>query len=166
MTFIGLDPGLDGGIAFIRDDGNASAEVMPTLAAKKGRELDEKGVLEAVEYWQHESVFAVIEAQHPMPKQGTVSTFSLGKVFGALRMALAACGIPYQVVPAQTWQKAVGISGKLGDTKRQSVAVAQRLFPDVDLRATPRCRKAHDGLADALLIAEYARRLRAGQQAA
>ena len=32
------------------------------------------------------------------------------------------------------------------------------LFPDVSLLATPRCKKPHDGMAEALLMAEYARR--------
>jgi hypothetical protein len=36
--------------------------------------------------------------------------------------------------------------------------VCRRLFPGVSLRATPRCTTDHDGMAEALLIAEYARR--------
>jgi hypothetical protein len=36
--------------------------------------------------------------------------------------------------------------------------VCEKLFPGVDLRATERSRKPSDGLAEALLMAEYARR--------
>jgi hypothetical protein len=44
------------------------------------------------------------------------------------------------------------------DTKQRSVIAAQRLFPNVSLLPTPRCKKPSDGIADALLIAEWGRR--------
>jgi len=42
--------------------------------------------------------------------------------------------------------------------KNSSIEVAKRLFPGIDLRRTERSRKDDDGLAEALLMAEYARR--------
>jgi hypothetical protein len=38
------------------------------------------------------------------------------------------------------------------------VEVAKRLFPGVNLLPSDRCRKESDGMSDALLICEYARR--------
>ncbi len=54
-----------------------------------------------------------------------------------------------------------GLPGK--DTKTKSILAASRLFPRVDLRRTARSKVAHDGLTDALLIAEFGRRLRTGK---
>ena len=42
--------------------------------------------------------------------------------------------------------------------KNTSIDLCKRLFPDINLLATPRSRKPHDGMAEALLIAEYGRR--------
>jgi len=44
-----------------------------------------------------------------------------------------------------------------GDTKPAAKAKAQQLWPDEQWLATPRCKKAHDGMIDGALIAEYAR---------
>jgi hypothetical protein len=41
------------------------------------------------------------------------------------------------------------------DCKKMSELAAKRLFPNVDLRATERCKISHDGIVDALLIAYY-----------
>jgi hypothetical protein len=38
------------------------------------------------------------------------------------------------------------------------VDVCKRLFPGVNLLPTERCRKESDGMAEATLLAEYARR--------
>lgn len=40
----------------------------------------------------------------------------------------------------------------------KSFEVCRKLFPDVSLLPTSRCKKSHDGMAEALLMAEYARR--------
>ncbi len=67
-------------------------------------------------------------------------------------MALVAAGIAFDEVTPQRWQKMLGCRSK-GDknvTKRR----AQDLFPQV--------RVTH-ALADALLLAEYCRRVKLGQ---
>ena len=46
--------------------------------------------------------------------------------------------------------------GKTKDLSRQK---AKQLFPKEDFRRTPKCKKAHDGMCDALCLAEYIRRL-------
>jgi len=163
MTFIGLDPGKTGGIAALYPGLTPVAQPMPVI----GKELD----LGAVVKWLYPAGgnsidFAVVERQQAMPKQGVASTFQTGYGFGVLVGLLYACNTPFQIVSAKEWQKTFGITGARGDVKTQAAQIAQRLFPEVELRATARCRKPHEGIVDALLIAEYARRLRAGQQAA
>lgn len=100
---------------------------------------------------------AVLEHVGAMPGQGVTSMFSFGENFGYLKGLLEAFEIPYELVRPQRWKKEFGISGK-----NQSVEVCKRLFPGVSLRRTERCKKDHDGMAEALLMAEFARRHYAG----
>lgn len=88
-----------------------------------------------------------------MPGQGVTSMFSFGENFGFIKGLLEAFGIPYELVRPQKWKKEFSIS-----EKNQSVEVCKRLFPGESLKRTPRCKKDHDGMAEALLMAEYARR--------
>ena len=45
-----------------------------------------------------------------------------------------------------------------GETKAYARAKAAQIWPDEDWLATPRSKKAHEGLIDAALIAEFYRR--------
>ena len=77
---------------------------------------------------------------------------------GDLLGILEALGIPYRLVTPQAWKKTV----LAGTTKDKSAAVqfCRRAFPGVSL--TPgRKRVPHDGMADALCLAEYGRQLMA-----
>lgn len=139
-TYVGIDPGQSGGIAVIFPDGNATAWKMPET---------DKDIWEALTGWPAEAgeIFALIETVHAMPKQGVASTFKFGMGYGALRMALIASGIRHEGVRPQAWQKELGCL--TGGDKNVSKARAQQLFPSL---------KITHALADALLIAEYARR--------
>ena len=100
-----------------------------------------------------EKALCCLEHVSAMPGQGVTSMFHFGEGFGWLQGMLEAYEIPYELVRPQKWKKEFGISGK-----NESIDVCRRLFPDVSLRRTERCRKEHDGMAEALLMAEYARR--------
>lgn len=97
---------------------------------------------------------ACVEKVASMPKQGVKSTFEFGKSAGYIEGVLSACGISYQLVPPRVWKKEFS----LGSNKHESIVVCKRLFPAVNLRPSPVCRKDSDGMAEALLMAEYARR--------
>ncbi len=94
---------------------------------------------------------------------GVVANWNRGYSLGLFEGLFVALGIPYTLVAPQSWQHAMhaGTPG-YSDTKTRSVVAAQRLFPTVSLSATSRSRLPHDGIAEALLIAEYGRRLLAG----
>jgi len=72
---------------------------------------------------------------------------------------------PKKLTKAELVDKALGkkvrtpkAKGSL-NTKAMSLVAAKRLFPNVDLRKnTTRCTVAHDGIVDALLIADWGRR--------
>ena len=141
QCFVGIDPGSSGAIAWIPPAGEPNAEPLARMT--------DRDVLDALRWvrgmWS--DARAVLEEVHAMPRQGVSSTFKFGVNFGALRMALVAAEIPFDLVTPQRWQQALRCRSK-GDknvTKRR----AQELFPS--LRVT-------HATADALLLAEYARR--------
>lgn len=98
--------------------------------------------------------FVVVEHVNAMPGQGVTSCFSFGQNFGFILGLLTAFRIPYELVRPQKWKREFSCTSD----KNTSIEVAQRLFPGVDLRRTPQCKKPHDGICEALLMAEYARR--------
>lgn len=158
MIYIGIDPGLDGGIAFIEAGKPIVLHKTPVIGGKDYDIQGMRSLLVTVDYFESE-FFATIENQIAMPGQGLTSTLQTGKGFGIWLGLLAGLEIPYQVVAAISWQKKLftGVKGSL-DTKAKSEVIAKRLFPTADFRKSDRARVANDGLTDAACIAEYGRR--------
>ncbi len=104
-------------------------------------------------------------ADAQLETSGVVANWNRGYSLGLFEGLFVALAIPYTLVAPQSWQRAMhaGVSTYV-DTKQRSILAAQRLFPQVSLLATPRSLKPHDGIADALLIAEYGRRALAGDK--
>ena len=136
---IGVDPGINGGIAFIPSTGTPWAHKMPET---------DKDLMDLLrDATSIAPAKALIELVHSSPQMGVKSAFTFGEGYGRLQMALTAMGIPYERVRPAMWQKAMGCLTK-GD-KNVSKRKAQELFPDI---------KVTHAIADALLIAEYNRR--------
>lgn len=160
-VFCGIDPGKDGALAIL---GYRETPILvpfsETEYANQLRRLDfcrteaEKD-LEAIMHVPVTEVFCVVEHVNAMPGQGVTSCFSFGQNFGVILGLLTAFRIPYELVRPQKWKRVFSCTSD----KNTSIEVAQRMFPGVDLRRTPRCAKPHDGICEALLMAEYARRL-------
>jgi len=137
--YIGIDPGLSGGVAFVPESGTPWAHKMPEtdrdlidLLRDSIRDMEARATLELV---------------HSSPQMGVKSAFTFGEGYGRLQMALTALGVPYERVRPQAWQKAMGCLTK-GD-KNVSKRRAQELFPTL---------KVTHAIADALLIAEFLKR--------
>lgn len=139
--YIGIDPGKNGALAIL-DGENVS--VYP---------FDEDDYIRELKIAAQQPCVCCLERVGAMPGQGVTSMFSFGNNFGFLRGVLRSYRIPFELVTPQKWKKEFGVSGK-----NESVAVCKRLFPGVSLLATEKCRKDSDGMAEALLMAEYARR--------
>lgn len=165
-VFIGIDPGKDGALAIL--GGTEHPVVVPFNSeftseeyANQLRQFSAASVAETelgeIMHVRKLEPFCIIEHVGAMPGQGVTSCFSFGRNFGFCLGLLTAFRIPYELVRPQKWKKEFSCTSD----KNTSIEVAQRLFPGVDLRRTPQCRKPHDGVAEALLMAEYARRLRA-----
>lgn len=146
MNYIGIDPGQSGGIAVI--SARHEGDIIKTWKMPE----TERDIWLILPTARSINCFAFIESVHSMPKQGVSSSFKFGQNFGTLLGLLTASMIPFERVTPQKWQKAIGCMSK-GDknvTKRK----AQELFPSV---------KVTHAIADALLIAEYCRRVRSTQ---
>jgi len=139
-TIIGIDPGKNGGIAWIAD-GKPCVEKMPeTIEDLWDIICDIKA--------ENAHFVAYIEQVHSSPQMGVKSAFTFGNGFGHLEMALTAAAIPFERVRPQVWQKSLGCMTK-GD-KNVSKRKAQELFPQL---------KITHATADAILLAEFGRRL-------
>lgn len=144
--YIGCDPGKSGAFASISVDGdNIGIEVYP---------YEDSVFLAEMKEWAFDDCICCIEEVHSMPKQGVASSFSFGKTYGYLLGVLEAYFIPYQPIKPQRWKKEFG----LNSDKAKSIEVCRRLFPEVSLKRTEKCKVDHDGMAEALLMAEFARR--------
>lgn len=144
MIYIGIDPGKDGAMAVITPD---NVSVFPY--GKGGY----KNALDGLRGFAG-NCRCCLERVGAMPDQGRSSIFNFGENFGIIQGMLIFAEVPYQLVLPRTWKKEFGLTSD----KQRSIDVCKRLFPGVSLRRTDRCRKDHDGMAEALLMAEYARR--------
>lgn len=142
-VFLGIDPGKDGCLAIL---GYRGAPILVPF--------DEHEYTRWVRDLFLFQTFCVVEHVNAMPGQGVTSCFSFGQNFGFILGLLTAFGIPYELVRPQKWKKEFSCTSD----KNTSIEVAQRLFPGVSLKRTPKCRKPHDGMAEALLLAEWGRR--------
>lgn len=152
MLYLGIDNGSSGAIAALKGAG-------PVLGFAELHRVDKMpatdaellALLEAVTENRTRQAFAILEHAQSFPKMGTSSAFNYGRGYGAMQMALHAAGIPFDIVVPRKWQAALSCLSK-GDknvTKRR----AEQLFPAV---------KVTHAIADALLIAEYCRRIKSG----
>ena len=143
--FIGIDPGKSGAIAAIDEGGNF-------VACVKLKETEQDIwtwiVKELGMGYGKPGHFAVLEKVGAMPRQGLSSTFKFGASYGFCRGVLTANRIRFEEVTPAKWQGVLKCRSK--GNKNVTKAAAQRLFPSV---------KITHAIADALLLAEYARRL-------
>lgn len=147
MVHIGIDPGKGGALAIINGIGDISIypfdkEVYRNVLSdyqRVGSETLAKCCLEHV---------------NAMPGNGGVSMFHFGENFGFIQGLLTAYDIPYELVRPQKWKKEFSITAD----KNTAIEVCKRLFPNANLKRTERCKKDDDNFAEALLMAEYARR--------
>ena len=150
MIWIGVDPGKSGGYAII-----AESEIGRSVFAYPWDNEFFAMEMAALMQKKAEGITAAVEKVGAMPHQGVVSMFNFGKSAGYIEGVLSALGIPYQLIPPSTWKREFSLIGK---DKKASIEVCHKLFPEVDLKRTERCKTDSDGKAESLLLACYARR--------
>jgi len=142
MIYIGIDPGKSGSMAIIDGD---EISLVP---------FEPREYIRAIAGLAGRKAVCCLEHVSAMPRQGVVSTFNFGSNFGWIQGVLDSFGVSYELVRPAKWKKEFSVTAD----KNSSIAVCKRLFPHVSLLRTENCRKDDDGLAEALLMAEYARR--------
>ncbi len=143
---IGIDPGLNGGIAFISNLCSINSVIdMPQIADES--EIDSREIAMFIKQNMPDVVY--IEKAQAMPQQGVVGVFNYGKGYGKIIAACEIIGCAIKFVRPAIWKKHFSLSRD----KIESVALAQQLFPNFEYE-TARGRML-DGRAEALLIAKY-----------
>ena len=146
MIWIGIDPGAKGGYAYIVD---GMVKAFPWDDAFFVQDMY------CLSKMRDEKLVAAVEKVGAMPGQGVTSMFNFGKSAGYIEGVLSALGIPYQLIPPNKWKKEFSL---IGQDKQASIITCRKLFPELDLKRTERCRTESDGLAESTLLACYAMR--------
>jgi Holliday junction resolvasome RuvABC endonuclease subunit len=143
VIIVGVDPGVTGGLACIRHGTLDNVQPMPVY---NGR-ADGMAIDEMLTDWEPDAVY--LEDTQPMPKNGSIASFSLGLNTGIVVGAVTANHFKLVRVKPQAWKKKMGLTGK---DKNASRGLARELFPQF---AEHFKLVKNDGLAEACLIARY-----------
>jgi Holliday junction resolvasome RuvABC endonuclease subunit len=153
VIVLGIDPGLNGGLALLGPDG-LLVEAMPVFKIDGKGHLDLQTIRSLIAEWSPDHVF--MERQQSMPKQGLSSTFKTGFGYGVLHGLCAGMQLPVTEVSPGTWKRALGCPAD----KDGARARASQVFPS---HASSWARKKDDGVAESALVAEYGRRVLSNQ---
>lgn len=151
-SFLGIDPGVSGGLAVVRRlSGSITLTAVTDLASLTTRDVWNWLLRNCQPFTECR---AVLERVHAFPQQGVVSMFTFGRSYGFLQGLLTAAEIPWEEVLPKRWQKEMNISPRATSEtklrwKRRLCEHAQRLFPQAAI--TP-------ATGDAVLLAEFCRR--------
>lgn len=147
---IGIDTGKSGAIALLEFDDDTFGTTEVIL-----KPFDINDYRDIIQYCRtRKGYVAYVEKVHAMPGQGVVSMFNFGHNLGFIEGMLYYALVHTVLVTPQTWKKDMGVTSD----KQTSINLCKELFPNVNLKRTKRSRKDNDGMAEALLIAEYGRR--------
>lgn len=153
MIYIGIDPGASGGIAAVSAEGKFVAAFR--IPESERDVLDALGGLNTT--GTDAESRAVLERVWSSPGWGHAGAFTFGCSVGSLRMALTAARVPFDEVLPRAWQKAMGVTFEKNtppvERKNITKRRAQQIFP---------AEKITHAIADALLMAEFCRRLHRG----
>jgi len=166
---IGIDIGKLGAICIQEQDKEMSILPMPMIKT----ELDYQALYKILEPYEGGNGIIVFERLGVIFGTSKATAFSMGHQAGAVEMACVALAIPFIKVPAKEWQKEMltGVdeitksaskTSKTGkpvrDTKAMALVACKRIFPSLKLTFGAKATKPHDGLVDAALISEFAKR--------
>jgi len=153
MIYVGIDPGLKGALVAISNKEEIVLfTIMPTIS-------NTYNVVEIISFFDElqglDQLKVMIEKPIIIPAITSKKTVRLTSYFdGLIQGILYAKKIPFDLVGPRKWQTAILGTSK-NDKHKHSIGFCQRNFPEFDLLPTPRSRKPHDGLSDALCIAIY-----------
>lgn len=157
--FLGIDPGINGGIAVIDGDAIIAAFDVPVCGDDAKRRVDVSALMNFLAAAKPDHAF--IERAQAMPSipgrdgirrgMGASSSFNYGRAVGALEASITAACVPMTLIEARAWKKYFRLPGGPGGKEASRQRVLQ-LYP----RASSLFRRKQDHQrAEAVLIARY-----------
>ena len=184
MITIGIDPGKNGAVAALQDDGILHVDATPVVDTTSGKKAYNEEmmcelllIIKGRAKREKQKVLAGIEQQQAYPNQGGVSNFSTGDGFGLWRGLLRGVGIQFHRLSVRDWRHAIFTPDEIEDFDIWKRSKARKLTPlmkreNKENRKRCMIRKAsdlhpsarkyiqkHDGMAEAILIADATRRI-------
>jgi hypothetical protein len=159
-TVLGVDPGIRGGLAVLYPDG-LTIEPMPRTA---DGDMDLGALSRILGYYAPEITRAYVEMATMRAGNAMQSTFKVARNFGRIEAVLHLLNIRFEIVHSTTWSAAYphGVTEKDPAKrskliKRRRADIAAQLYPGISLTQNEKSTVPHDGMVDALLIADYGR---------
>jgi hypothetical protein len=138
---LGIDPGLQGGIALLAGDTLEAAWDIPIA----GGEINPDELIRIIRGSKPD--MAVVERASSRPGQGVASTFKYGAAYGTLRAGVTFCEVPQHLVTPAVWKRHF----RLDSDKERSRGLAIQFWPGTNFFN----RKSDHGRAEAGLLAPY-----------
>jgi crossover junction endodeoxyribonuclease RuvC len=145
---LGIDPGLNGAIAWVSDTGHLIRVAdMPTVEVAGKKKVSPQMLVAMLEEHDDLIKLAAIEEVGAMPGQGVTSMFNFGYSAGILAGVCAGLRVPVSLHRPSVWKRAAGVPADKGGARQ----MAQRFWPgcrDFD-------RVKDDGRAESALLARW-----------
>ena len=153
MKIIGVDPGLSGAVAILKDKKILNLFDMPVMSEgkKNKRQLNSALLVSLLKenIKDSDEVSVVVEQVNAMPGQGVTSMFNFGQTFGAIKGICAALNLPIFFVRPSKWKKHFEL---LNSSKDSSRTKAIEMYPNLSNQLA---KKKDVNKSDAILIARF-----------
>ena len=153
MKIIGIDPGLSGAIAVLKNNKVLNIFEIPVMSEgkKNKRQLNSAQLVKLLRdnIKTDEEVSVVVEQVNAMPGQGVTSMFNFGQTFGAIKGICAALSLPIFFVRPSKWKKHFELINSSKDSSRTK---AIEMYP---LLSNELSKKKDVNKSDAILIARF-----------
>ena len=153
MKIIGIDPGLSGAVAILKNNKVLNIFDIPVMAEgkKNKRQLNSALLVSLLKenIINNEEVAVVVEQVNAMPGQGVTSMFNFGQTFGAIKGICAALNLPIFFVRPSKWKKYFELINSSKDSSRTK---AIEMYPKL---SNLLAKKKDVNKSDAILIARF-----------
>ena len=153
MKIIGIDPGLSGAIAILKDSKVLNLFDMPVMSEgkKNKRQLNSAQLVNIIKENtdKNDEIAVVVEQVNAMPGQVVTSMFNFGQTFGAIKGVCAALNLSIFFVRPSKWKKHFELINSSKDSSRTK---AIEMYPSLSNQLS---KKKDVNKSDAILIARF-----------
>lgn len=179
---IGCDPGKQGGLCAIYEDGSLKMFKTPLVNKEidinkfKNLMVDLAGDINLdTGNWEND-ILVVVEDVHAIFGSSASSTHSFGHALGVLEGIVCTLDLPMIKIQPKKWQavcfEGIPVTHKAGkpklnktsgkmeptqkvDTKAMALQACKRFYPNTSFKGSDRSEKDHEGIVDSLMLAHY-----------